>query len=144
MKKLVLDFFNNIKRFKKISIIYNNGNLILKMAKISYTSIHDIYYIRKNIKNLTLLIRKINNKNIYGNDYYEEIIKIIYIVKLLAHRRPVIFRPIDIDYIESLEITFKDMINDNNFNELFIKNTSKNFLELLMEKEKKYRILYGI
>ncbi len=115
------------------------------MARISYTSINDIHYIRKNKHNLIILIRKIKKwDSSLAVKYYEDFNRIIDIIKILAIKRPVIFNSLDFDFIESLEISIKGMKNEYEYDENFIKITSNKLLDFLLEKEKKYKKIYNI
>ncbi len=127
------------------------------MARTSFTTIYDINYISKNKNILIFLLKKIkteNEKNIDVSEkfnyfllfekYLNDLIKLIDIIKIFALRRPVIFRKIDLSYIESIEISLKEMKNESQFDKNFINQILKKFLNFLIEKENKYKKIYGI
>jgi hypothetical protein len=119
------------------------------MAKTCTTSINDINILRKYKIYLYQIIKKIKtNDNYLINDNLinqcNELIQTILGFKIFSLKKPVIFSQYDYDFIESLEIMYKDMREDNIYDETMIKKSSLKFLELIKKKEEKYKLIYGL
>ncbi len=119
------------------------------MARISYTSIKDIDLINRFKIRLGLIKRKIEGNNYYLNkkNFIEQIKNLIILVKNIkefANNRPVIFKPDDIDYLESLDIVYHNFLEDIELNDEDIKILNNNLLNILRIKHEKYKKIYSL